>query len=74
MMGNLRRTNNYMRKGNQNREAAKWLPRFTNHAREEVNEDTITTISKIQNILNEDPDLIFDALVIGDYIEDEEEA
>ena len=27
-----------------------------------------------RSILNEDVDLIFDALVIGDYIEDEEEA
>ena len=76
MMGNLRRTINYMKEGNQNREAVKHLPRFTNHAREEINEDAIATISisEIQNILNEDPDLIFHALAIGDYIKDKEEA
>ena len=32
------------------------------------------SITEIQTILNEDIDLIFDALVIGDYIKDEEEA
>ena len=57
-----------MKEGSQLREAAKQLPRFTNHAREEVSEDAITTISiyEIQNILNEDAKLIFDALVIND--------
>ena len=76
MMGNLRRTINYKREGNQNREAAKKLPRFTNCTREEMNEDTIAniSISEIQNILNEDPDLIFDALVIDDYIKDQKQA
>ena len=36
---------------------------------------TIATISitEIQTILNEDINLIFDALVIGDYIKDKEE-
>ena len=62
-----------MKEGNQNREAAKRLPRFTNCTREEVNKDIITTISKIQYILNEDKEMIFDALVICDYIKDEEE-
>ena len=65
-----------MKEGSQHREVAKRLPRFTNHAREEVSEDAIatTSISEIQNILNEDTELIFNALVISDYIKDEEEA
>ena len=75
MMGNLRRTINYMKEGSQNREAARRLPKFVNRTMDEVSEDNIATISitEIQTILNEDIDLIFDALVIGDYIEDEEE-
>ena len=76
MMGNLRRTINYMKEGTQNREAARRLPKFVNRTIDEISEDNIATMSitKIQTILNEDIDLIFDALVIGDYIEDEEEA
>ena len=76
MMGNLRRTINYMKEGEQNREAARRLPKFTNRTIDEVSEHNIATISimEIQTILNEDIDLIFDALVIGDYIDDEEEA
>ena len=76
MMGNLRRTINYMKEGAQNREAARRLPKFVNRTIDKVSEDNIATISitEIQTILNEDIDLIFDALVIGDYIEDEEEA
>ena len=76
MMGNLRRTINYMKEGAQNREAARRLPKFVNRTIDEVSEDNIATISitEIQTILNEDIDLIFDALVIGDYIKDEEEA
>ena len=75
MMGNLRRTINYMKEGAQNREAARRLPKFVNRTIDEVSEDNIATISitEIQTILNEDIDLIFDALVIGDYIKDEEE-
>ena len=59
-----------------NREAAKRLPKFVNRTVDEISEDNIATISitEIQTILNEDLDLIFDALFIGDYIEDEEEA
>ena len=74
MMSNLQRTINYMKEGTQNREAARRLPKWNNRATEEVSEDNIATISitEIQTILNEDIDLIFDALVIGDYIEDEE--
>ena len=76
MMGNLRRTINYMKEGAQNREAVRRLPKFINRTIDKVSEDNITTISitEIQTILNEDIDLIFDALVIGDYIKDEEEA
>ena len=75
-MGNLRRTINFMKGGAQNREAARRLPRWTKRATEEVSKENIATmaIMDIQSILNEDVDLIFDALVIGDYIEDEEEA
>ena len=76
MMGNLRRTINYIKEGAQNREAARKLPKFVNRTVDEISKDNIATISitKIQTILNEDIDLIFDALVIGDYIKDEEEA
>ena len=76
MMGNLRRTIDYMKEGAQNREAARRLPKFVNRTIDKVSEDNIATISitEIQTILNEDIDLIFDALVIGDYIKDEEEA
>ena len=76
IMGNLRRTINHMKEGVQNREAARRLPKFVNRTIDEVSEDKIATMSitGIQTILNEDIDLIFEALVIGDYIEDEEEA
>ena len=76
MIGNLRRTINYMKEGAQNREAARRLPNFVNRTIDEDSEDNIATmsISEIQTILNEDIDLIFDALVIGDDIKDEEEA
>ena len=76
IMGNLRRTINYMKEGAQNREAARRLPKFVNRTIDEVSEDNIATMSitDIQTILNENINLIFDALVIGDYIEDEEEA
>ena len=74
-MGNLRRTINYMKEGTQNREAARRLPKFVNRTINEVSEDNIATISitEIQTIQNEDINLIFDALVIGDYIGGEEE-
>ena len=70
MMGNLRRTINYIKEGDQNREAARRLPKFINRTIDEVSEDNIATMSitEIQTILNKDIDLIFDALVIGDYI------
>ena len=74
MMGNIRRTVDFIKSGNQTREAAKKFPKFTNRAIEEVSEDAIetTSIDHIQHILNEDVDLIFDALVIADYIEEED--
>ena len=76
LMSNLRKTINFMKGDSQNREAARRLPKWYNRANEEVSEDNIATmaIAEIQTILNEDINLIFDALVIGDYIEDEEEA
>ena len=76
MMGNIRRTVDFIKSGNQSREAAKRFPKFTNRAIEEVSEDAIetTSIENIQHILNEDVDLIFDALVIADYIEEEDNA
>ena len=76
LMGNLRHTINYMKGGTQNREAARRLPKFINRAIKRLVKINIATmtITEIQRILNEDIDLIFDALVIGDYIEDEEEA
>ena len=45
---------------------------MTKRSKEEVREDSITIISinQIQNILSEDLDLVFDALVIGDYIDE----
>ena len=75
MMGNLRRTINYMKEGAQNREAARRLPKFVNRTIDEVSENNIATMSitEIQTILNKDINLIFDGLVIGDYIKDEEE-
>ena len=45
MMGNLRRTINYMKEGAQNREAARRLPKFVNRTIDEVNEDNIATMS-----------------------------
>ena len=76
MMGNIRRTVDFIKSRNQSREAAKRFPKFTNRSIEEVSEDAIetTSIENIQHILNEDVDLIFDALVIADYIEEEDNA
>ena len=58
------------------RKQQKELPKFVNRTVDEISEDNIATIAitEIQTFLNEDIDLFFDALVIGDYIEDEEEA
>ena len=51
----------------------KMLPKVTGHRnREEVREDTIAEMKMedLQGILREDVDLIFDALVLHDYIEE----
>ena len=76
MFGNIRRTVDYIKDNAHYSDAAKKLPKFTNRAQEEVNEDSIATISieEIQSILHEDMDLIFDALVIADYIKEETDA
>ena len=49
------------------------LPKVTGHRnREEVHEDTIAEMKMedLQGVLKEDVDLIFDALVLNDYIEE----
>ena len=51
----------------------KMLPKVTGHRnREEVREDTIAEMKMedLQGVLKEDVDLIFDALVLHDYIEE----
>ena len=51
----------------------KMLPNVTRHRnREEVHEDTIAEMKmeNLQDILREDVDLIFDALVLHDYIKE----
>ena len=51
----------------------KMFPKVTGHRnREEVREDTIAEIKleDLQGVLKEDVDLIFDALVLHDYIEE----
>ena len=74
MMSNLRMMVNNLKEHPQaNRNSfKKFLPGVTRRNQEEVREDTIAEmeIEKIQEILNEDLDLIFDALVIHDYIEE----
>ena len=74
MMSNLRRMVQHLKEHPQaNRNSfKKFLPGVTRRNQEEVREDTIAEmeIEKIQEILNEDLDLIFDALVIHDHIEE----
>ena len=74
MMSNLRRTVDNLKEHPQaNRNSfKKFLPLVTRRNQEEVCEDTIAEmeIEKIQDILNEDLDLIFNALVIHNYIEE----
>ena len=74
MMSNLRRMVNSLKDEPQNYRDRfkKMAPRFTNRSQEEVREDAIAEIKieQIQEILNEDLDLIFDALVIQDYIDE----
>ena len=71
MMQNLRRAVDSLKDEPQsNRNRFKQLaPRMSNRSRDEVCEDAIAEI-KIQEILKEDLDLIFDALVIQDYIDE----
>ena len=75
MMTNLRRTVEDLKQYPQaNRNSfKKFLPGVTRQKnQEEVREDTIAEIEieKVQEILKEDLDLIFNALVIHDYIEE----
>ena len=74
MMSNLRRTVDSPKNEPQayKNRFKQVLPRISNRSQEEVREDAITEIKieKIQEILNEDLDLVFDALVIQDYIDE----
>ena len=78
MYPNLRRTIDNLKKEPQsNRDNYKrFIPRFTNRSQEEVREDAIAEISidEIGSILREDLDLVFDALVISDDIDEKAEA
>ena len=74
ILSNLRRTMNSLKKEPQaSRDRFKRvIPKMMNRSEEEVCEDSIATISinQIQNILSEDLDLVSDALVTGDYIDE----
>ena len=74
MMKNLRRTVDSLKDEPQsNRNRFKQIaPRMSHRSQEEVREDVIAEIKiqEIQEILKEDLDLIFDALVIQDYIDE----
>ena len=73
MMSNLRRTVNNLKEHPQaNRNSFKEVLPGVTRRYEEVREDTIAEmeIEKIQEILEEDLNLIFDALVIHDYIKE----
>ena len=78
MFSNLRRTVDSLKKEPQSYRSSykKFFPRVTNKSQEEVREDSIATIKidQIQSILGEDLDLVFNALVIGDYIDEEANA
>ena len=74
MLPNLRRTVDSLKgetQDNRNK-FKKFIPRMSQRNEEEVREDAIAEIQigKIQEILKEDIDLIFDALVIQDYIDE----
>ena len=74
-MSNLRNTIEYLKQHPQvNRNMfKKIIPGVTKYRNlEEVREDTIAEmdIETVQGILKEDIDLVFDALVIHDYIEE----
>ena len=74
MMPNLRRTIDSLKNEPQAYQNSfkKVIPRMSNRSEEEVCEDSIATIkiNQIQDILKEDLDLVFDALVIQDYIDE----
>ena len=74
MYNNLRRTINRLKdEPQETRNKFKRFPRFTNRSQEEVREDAIATITieQIAETLAAPSDLVFDALVIGDYIDEE---
>ena len=76
MYNNLRRTVDQLKDESQeSRNKFKKLPRFTNRSEEEVREDAIATITveQIAETLAAPTDLVFDALVIGDYIDEEDD-
>ena len=74
MMCNVRRTVDNLKNESQTyrNRFKQVLPRISNRSQEEVCEDAIAEIiiEKIQEILNEDLDLVFNALVIQDYIDE----
>ena len=74
MMKNLRRAVDSLKDEPQSsRNRFKQIaPRMSHRSQEEVREDVIAEIKiqEIQEILKEDLDLIFDALVIQDYIDE----
>ena len=74
MMSNLRRTVDNLKSEPQvyRNKFKQVLPRISNRSQEEVCEDAIakSKIEEIQEILKEDLDLIFDALVIQHYIDE----
>ena len=74
MMKNLRRAVDSLKdepQSSRNR-FKQMVPKMSNRSREEVREDAIAEIKiqEIQEILKEDLDLIFDAVVIQDYIDE----
>ena len=74
MLPNLRRAVDSLKgetQDNRNR-YKKFVPRMSQRSEEEVHEDAIAEvqIGKIQEILKEDIELIFDALVMQDYIDE----
>ena len=77
MYNSLRRTINQLKdEPQETRNKFKRFPRFTNRSQEEVREDAIATITieEIAETLAAPSDLVFDALVIGDYIDEENDA
>ena len=74
MMGNLRgMINSVEGQTQQFRDQVRKLPKFTSRVKD-VSEGSIatTTVGKIQDILNEEVNLMFNVMVIGDYIDDKD--